>query len=331
MHAKATIVNGVPRKKSVYRIARPRNGFAPRPGNPLTMAMSSASTSTSASAITIMWTLIRKPDQMSGSACRNANGSANAWRTRCTPRPRLLEDGDLRHVDREPLLLQLRDRPVLRERANRGRHVRRQLRSLRHHSAVLLVRDDLAGDGTVRRRLRLLLRRDDRHVHDECVTASDLKRREGRRGLREDLDVRRVQLVLRVVEAGRRRLCAEADVLEVGEAVRGGAALLQEYALVGVEVRRREVDHPRACGGDRRLLEREVERLRAGAEQRLPRDDLPGDLRGRNPELRGDRLPEVDLVPGGVDDGVAAQRADLEADGGRIEPDDELAGMQGRR
>jgi len=56
-------------------------------------AMSSARTSTSASAITIMWTLIRKPDQMSGSACRNANGSANAWRTRCTPRPGYLRTG----------------------------------------------------------------------------------------------------------------------------------------------------------------------------------------------------------------------------------------------
>src|SRR5437868_7243431 len=122
------------------------------------MAMSSASTSTSASAITIMWTLIRKPDQMSGSACRNANGSANAWRTRCTLPLLLLEDGDLRHVDREPLLLQLCDRSVLRERADRGRHVRRQLRALGHHRAGLLLRDVLARDGAVRRRLRLVLR-----------------------------------------------------------------------------------------------------------------------------------------------------------------------------
>src|SRR2546427_4219293 len=146
MQAYATIVRGVPRKKSVYRIARPRSGFVPRPGRPLTIAMSNASTSTKASAITIMWTLIRKPDQMSGSAWRNANGSANAWRTRCMlVRLRLLQHGDFRDVDREPLLLELPDRLVLRQRLDRGRDERRQLRSFRQHRAVLLVRDDLAG------------------------------------------------------------------------------------------------------------------------------------------------------------------------------------------
>jgi hypothetical protein len=65
-------------------MARPRSGFAPRPGNPRTTAIRSAKTSTNASATTIMWMLIVKPDQMSGNTCLNANGSAKAWRRRCT-------------------------------------------------------------------------------------------------------------------------------------------------------------------------------------------------------------------------------------------------------
>src|SRR2546423_4406013 len=146
MQAYATIVSGVPRKKSVYRIARPRSGFAPRPGNPLTIARTSASTSTRASAITIMWTLIRKPDQMSGSAWRNANGSANAWRTRCIVLSCLLQHGDLRDIDCEPLLLQLADRAVRRQGLDRARDARRQLGSLRKHGAILLVGHDLTSD-----------------------------------------------------------------------------------------------------------------------------------------------------------------------------------------
>src|SRR5947207_4978596 len=95
-----------------------------------------------------MCTFTRKPDQMSGSDWRNANGLAKSWRTRCTA-ARLLQDGDLRDVDREPLLLELPDRLVLRQLANRLRQVRRELRPLPEHRAVLLVRDDLAGDRAV--------------------------------------------------------------------------------------------------------------------------------------------------------------------------------------
>ena len=62
----ATRINGVPRKKSVYTIARARSGLAPRPGRPRTTAMARAKTSTSASATTISLRFTWKPAQMFG-------------------------------------------------------------------------------------------------------------------------------------------------------------------------------------------------------------------------------------------------------------------------
>src|SRR5437764_14902227 len=160
----ATMMIGVPRKKSVYATAKTRNGAAPRPGRPRTMAMPRASTRTSASAITIIRMFTWKPAQTSGSASLKLCGLKNLSRTSrraCMSRG-LLQDGDLGEVDREPLLLQLRDRPVRPELLDRCVELRNELRALLEDSAVLLVRDDLAGNGAVLAGVRLALRRDDR-------------------------------------------------------------------------------------------------------------------------------------------------------------------------
>src|SRR5439155_7712311 len=94
---------------------------------------------------------------------------------RASPIPAgLLEDRDLREVDVEPLLLEPGDRAVLPELVDLGVHDRQQLGALLEHRAVLLVRDDLAADGAVGGRMRLLLGRDDWRVEDERVAAPDL-------------------------------------------------------------------------------------------------------------------------------------------------------------
>ena len=77
----ATMMIGVPRKKSVYAIARARSGFAPGPGRPRTIASASANTRTSASAITIMWRFTWKPAHTSGSASVKLCGLKNACAT----------------------------------------------------------------------------------------------------------------------------------------------------------------------------------------------------------------------------------------------------------
>ncbi len=73
----------MPRKTSVYTIARARSGFAPRPGSPRTTASPSASTSTSASETIISLMFTWKPAHTSGSASRKSCGLKNFWRTSC--------------------------------------------------------------------------------------------------------------------------------------------------------------------------------------------------------------------------------------------------------
>src|SRR5437763_7745729 len=284
--------------------------------------MPSASTRTSTSATNIILRFTWKPAHTSGSATRKLCGLKNALRTSwnaCTGRPpgsvySLLERRDLREVQVEPLRLELRDRPVLRQRPDRTADHRRQLRVLLEHGAVLLLRHDLAGDRPVRGRLRLLLQRDDRDVEDERLAATDLHRRErrGRRLVDERL-LQRLEPRLDVVEPGRVDLSAGLHLLEVGEALGSARVLRDQHTLVRVQVRSREVDRPLAGGGDRRLLEGDVEVLRARREELRPRRvDV---LHRRDAELLRDRLREVDLVALRVLDRASADRADREADG----------------
>src|SRR5436190_17511024 len=230
---KQTRISGVPRKTSVYAIARPRNGAAPRPGSPRTMATPSASTSTSASATTIIFRFSLKPAQTSGSASRKLCGLKNDSRTsrrafiRATSllQRRLLQRRHLREVDREPLLLQGLDLPALPQLVDLRVDHRLELRVVRQHAAVLLVRDHLSGDGAVRQRPGLLLGGDDRHVEDQGLAAVDVHRRERRdRRLVDERRLRRMQLRLDPVEAGGVRLRARLELAEVGEAL-GGSGL----------------------------------------------------------------------------------------------------------
>src|SRR3954471_6474263 len=220
---KQTRTSGVPRKAAVYAIARPRNGAAPRPGSPRTMATPRASTSTSASATTIIFRFSLKPAQTSGSASRKLCGLKNDSRTsrrafiRATS---LLQRRHLREVDREPLLLQGLDLPALPQLVDLRVDHRLELRVVRQHAAVLLVGDHLSGDGAVRRRSRLLLGGDDRHVEDQGLAAVDVHRRERRdRRLVDERRLRRTQLRLDPVEAGGVRLRARLELAEVGEAL----------------------------------------------------------------------------------------------------------------
>src|ERR671924_337741 len=178
----------------------------------------------------------------------------------------------LREVDVEPLLLPLRDRPAGGQGLDRAVYEGLQLAPLRHDGAVLLVRDDLARNRAVGARLRLLLRRDDRDVHHEGLAAPVLDRREGGgRRLVDERLLHRMQPVLHVVEPRRHGLGAHLELAQSGEALRhlalGRDLLRDEDALVRVEVRGREADRPLTRDGDRRLLEREVERLRSRPEE----------------------------------------------------------------
>src|SRR3954471_7268319 len=326
----ATMMIGVPRKKSVYATAKTRNGAAPRPGRPRTMAMPRASTRTSASAITIIRMFTWKPAQTSGSASLKLCGLKNLSRTsRRAFISSLLQYGHLREVDREPLLLQLRDRPVRPQRLDRRVDHRLQLRALLEHRAVLLVRDDLSRNGAVLAGARLTLARDDRRVEDQRRALVDLHGRErGRRRRIGKRRLRRMELRLDPVEAGRVRLRAGLHLLQVREAARRRRLLREQHALVRVEVARREVDGPLALRGDRRLLERDVELLRAGSEEAVPRREDPVDL--ADLQVRGDRFREIDLVALRVRDLVAADGAAGKADRGIAEGDREGAGVERR-
>src|SRR5438045_993838 len=122
----------------------------------------------------------------------------NTWRTWCSACiDSLLEDRHLREVDLEPLLLELPDGSVLRQLRDRPVDDRRQLRALLQHGAVLLVRDELAGDRAERSRLRLRLEQDEWHVEDDGLAAVQLHRLVERRGRREDERLLgRLQLIL---------------------------------------------------------------------------------------------------------------------------------------
>src|SRR5437763_6829692 len=99
--------------------------------------MASAKIKTSTSATTIIFRLTWKPAHTSGSATRKLCGLKKALRTSwnaCTGfQPwsvSLLQSRNCREVQVEPLLLELRDRPVLRQPLDRGADGRRQLRAL---------------------------------------------------------------------------------------------------------------------------------------------------------------------------------------------------------
>src|SRR5581483_7814815 len=199
-------------------IARTRNGAAPRPGNPRTTAIASARISTRISATTISFRLTWKPAHTFGSATRKLNGEKNVWRTAFML---LVKDRDLREVDVEPLLLQLRDRAVRPQLLDLRVHERRELRALLEHGAVLLVRDDLRGDRAVVVRACLLLGRDDRRVEDERVAAADVHGHErGGRRLVDQRRLRRMQVLLDPEQAGRVGLRAGLQVLQVGDRMR---------------------------------------------------------------------------------------------------------------
>src|ERR1022692_831826 len=158
---------GVPRKKSVYTIARARSGFAPGPGSPRTMAIASANTRTRTSAITIMWRFTWKPAHTSGNASVKLCGLKNAWATWCSACMSLVQGRDRREVEVEPLLLELGDRAVGGELLHHRVDRHRQLRALLEHRPVLLVRGDLSGHRAEPARVLLLLQRDERHVEDQ--------------------------------------------------------------------------------------------------------------------------------------------------------------------
>src|SRR5947209_2963304 len=107
--------------------------------------MISANTRTSASATNIIRRFTWKPAHTSGRASVKLCGLKNAWRTWCSAciSMPLLQDGDLREVEVEPLLLELADRAVRRQRLEGRVDRTEQLRALLEHGAVLLVRDDL--------------------------------------------------------------------------------------------------------------------------------------------------------------------------------------------
>src|SRR6266851_469520 len=325
----ATMMIGVPRKKSVYAIARARSGLAPRPGRPRITAIASANTRTSTSATTIILRFTWKPAHTSGIASVKLCRLKNAWRTwwsACTTP--LLQDGNQREVEVEPLLLELADRTVRDQRLHGRVHDRQELRALLKHRAVLLVRGDLAGHRPEFRRVLLLLEADERHVENQRVTLVDLHRLVGGRRRRErERLLRRVQLRLDPVEARGVRLGARLHLLQVGEALRRGRLLREEHALIRVQVRRGEVDRPLPLRGDRRLLERDVELLRAGREQAVPRREHPD---RREAELLGDCGGEVDLVAARIRDRVAADRAAGEARSRIAEGDDQLARLECR-
>src|ERR1700741_2478132 len=139
----ATMMIGVPRKKSGEAIARARSGLAPGPGRPRTIAIASANTSTRASAITIIFRFTWKPAHTSGIASVKLWRLKNAWRTWCSACIELLQGRDLREVEVKPLLLELPDGAVGDEALHRRVHDREELRALLEHGAVLLVRHDL--------------------------------------------------------------------------------------------------------------------------------------------------------------------------------------------
>src|SRR6185437_12330438 len=212
---------GVPRKKSVYAIARARSGLAPGPGRPRTIAIPSASTSTSASAITIIFRFSWNPAQTSGMASVKLWRLKKAWSTcwsACIER--LVQGRDLGEVEVEPLLLELADRAVLGQRGERLVDDRQQLRALLEHGAVLLVRVDLTRNGTELRRVLLLLERDERHVEDQRLAPVDLHRLICRCSARErERFFRGMERRVDPVESRRVRLRAELQLAQVGEAL----------------------------------------------------------------------------------------------------------------
>src|SRR5436305_1542200 len=118
-----------------------------------------------------------------------------------------------------------------------------------------------------------------------------------------------------------RRDLREVQVEALRLELRDPRVLRDQHTLVRVQVRSREVDRPLAGGGDRRLLEGDVEVLRARREELRPRRvDV---LHRRDAELLRDRLREVDLVALRVLDRASADRADREANGRVAEADDQ--------
>src|SRR5882757_2077949 len=97
-----------------------------------------ANTRTSASAMNIIRRFTWKPAHTSGSASVKLCGLKNAWRTWCSGRmSSLLQDRDGGEVEVEPLLLELADGAVGRERLHGRVHGPEQRRALLEHRAVL--------------------------------------------------------------------------------------------------------------------------------------------------------------------------------------------------
>ena len=245
---------------------------------------------------------------------------------------RLFEDRQLGEVGREPLLLHLADRAVLHELLDDGAHERAQLAALLEDDSVLLVRHDPADDGAELRRIGGALRADDRDVVDDRVALTALQLLEHDRGLaRVEHGLVRLDVHLDVGGARRAGGRAELEVLQVGDRLRQRAqALAHHDALVGLDVRAREVDVLGALGRDRLLAEVHVVRLGAGrVGLRERREVVPLDL--GQAELLGDGLAEIDLHALRIDDGRALERAYLEPGCRRGHADDQGAGLQRRR
>ena len=114
--------------------------------------------------------------------------------------------------------------------------------------------------------------------------------------------------------------------------VRGAVRPLRtQDALLGAQVRLREVDRLPAGSGDRHLGERHVPGLPSASEQTLERG-IVHEPDAPEPEPRCERAREVDLEPARGDDGVVrAHRARLKPRARQVQRDGEDARRDGRR
>src|SRR5919106_974025 len=320
-------------------IASRRRGKAAGPGRLRTTAMRSANTRTSASPASISSMLMMNPSQTGpalsakssvekkASWTRPAPGAVrnvtttiarktivltDAIRTEWRPaaarsrpsaavpltRSALLDDWDVSRPG-EPLVLELRQRPVVDHLLEHPVDVLAKLAALLEHDAPVLVGDELPDDDEV---VRILGDEPggDRQVDDEGVDRLVQERLVGGRRRGEDtLLLGRLDRATDIREPRRGLLCAEEHTLDVleGRRVLGVRSLVHEDGLVRLEVRDAEVDHLVALVGDGRLVDVEVERLGCGREEVRP-DEL--DPLRLQTQPSADLLGDVDLEAGWV-------------------------------
>src|SRR5205085_4934333 len=264
-------------------------------GQPAELAITTATTTKNTTVLVTAIPMLRVPRRSPRIRERRSPRSPRPVSASALTRGRvLLQDGSARLV-RQPLLLDLRNRPGALQRSKRLVDARGQAVALGEHHAEVLWRADgreLPDD----RRLGDLDGGDVEgrgEVDDDPV---DLVRLQAgvdvARGVVDGWLLARLDVLRHVGVARRPDLDPELVLLDVGTGFRRGdrRPFEPDQRLVDVVVGIAEVDALRARGRVRDLVDVEVEALRARLERLLEGDDHPVDIAFLEAELPGDRV-----------------------------------------